>query len=139
WYAVGIGDNPEEYCGGETDFTEATGTFGDGSGPDNDYVNNAHCTWLIHPEGAEHIKLTFTDFDTEEGADYVVIYDGTDDSAPVLAEYSGNSIPDEVVSNGGSMFVEFYSDQANKKSGWTANYTIDLGVDSHELDQKLTV
>src|SRR5699024_9717239 len=83
--------------------------------------------------------LTFSEFNTEEGADYVVIYGGTDDTAPVLAEYSGNYIPNEVVSNSGSMFVEFYSDQANTKPGWTAHYTTDLGVDSHELDRNLTV
>lgn len=140
WYAVGIGDNPNEYCGGLTDLTEQTGTFDDGSGQNEDYVNNAHCTWLIHPDDADFISLVFSEFDTETNADYVVVYDGSDNTAPVLGEFSGSSTPEGVVSTGGSMYVEFYSDQSNVKGGWTAHYaTNELGVESHTMKNQLMV
>ncbi len=139
WYAVGIGDNPHQYCTGATVLTAANGTFEDGSAVMN-YVNNAHCTWLIQPNNALSISLSFLDFNTEKDADYVVVYDGADASAPVLASFSGDSISGTVTSSGGSMFVEFYSNQTIKASGWTAEYTTILGVEDQEiLDQKLSI
>lgn len=140
WYAVGLADNPEEFCAGTEVLTDADGMFEDGSGDDEDYVNNAHCGWLIQPEEAEYISLHFLKLDTEEDADIVVIYDGEDSSAPVLGEFSGNEIPEDITTTGGSAYVEFYSDQADKSNGWKIKYAADaLSVDQNELENALTV
>src|SRR5699024_1542301 len=75
WYAVGIGDNPHEFCGGQSDLTTPSATFGDGSDVNAKYVNNAYCSWLIHPDNSAGITLTFSAFKTESDADYVVVYE----------------------------------------------------------------
>ena len=41
------------------------------------YADNAKCSWLIAPPGAQSITLEFSSFDTEEDYDSVYVYDGT--------------------------------------------------------------
>jgi len=123
WYAVGIGNDPNNYCSGTTNLTAPSGTITDGSGSAN-YNNNASCTWVIAPPGATQISLTFTAFDTEEDYDTVFVYDGPDDTYPVLATWWGNTLPPVInTSLGvGAMTVKFVSDISINAGGWSANY-----------------
>jgi Zn-dependent metalloprotease len=111
------------YCNGvATTLTTASGTISDGSGADK-YANNAHCAWLIQPTNAKTVTLNFTDFDTELNYDGVLIYDGSNNTAPILGGFSGTSIPPSITSTTGSMYVEFISNINLRANGWTANYT----------------
>ncbi|MEO0038519.1 MAG: hypothetical protein RIQ59_1730 [Bacteroidota bacterium] len=111
------------YCNGvATILTTATGTFSDGSGTDK-YANNSNCVWLIQPTNAKTVTLNFTAFDTELNYDGVVVYDGSNNTAPVLGRFSGTTLPPAVTSTTGNMYVEFLSDEALRSNGWTANYT----------------
>lgn len=123
WYAVGIGNDPNNFCSGTTNLTAPTGTFTDGSGSAN-YNDNANCKWIIAPAGATQIGLTFTFFDTEANYDTVYVYDGPDDTYPVLATWWGNTIPPEIYTSSGvgAMCVKFVSDNIITAGGWSANY-----------------
>jgi len=111
------------YCNGvATTLTTATGTLSDGSGTDK-YANNSNCAWLIQPTNAKTITLNFTAFDTELNYDGVIVYDGSNNTAPVLGRFSGTTLPPAVTSTTGSMYIEFLSDEALRSNGWTANYT----------------
>ncbi len=111
------------YCnGGTTTLTTATGTFSDGSGTDK-YANNANCAWLIQPTNAKTVTLNFTEFDTELNSDWVIIYDGSNNTAPVLGKFSGSTLPPSVTSTTGNMYVVFLSDEGLRANGWSANYT----------------
>jgi Zn-dependent metalloprotease len=110
------------YCTGTTTLTAINGTFTDGSGI-NKYANNSDCSWLIQPPNASSIKLSFSSFNTELNFDGVILYDGTNNTAPIIGQFSGTTIPSTVKSSGGSMYVEFLSDPALRGNGWTANYT----------------
>lgn len=116
------------YCSSITNLTSSSGSFSDGSGGD-DYANNSSCSWLIQPPNATTITLNFSSFDTEANNDGVVIYDGPNNSYPVLAQYSGSSIPASVTSSCGSIYVEFLSNDALRKSGWDANYISTYATD----------
>ncbi len=122
WYAVGIGNSATAYCSGVTSLTATSGTFTDGSGSAN-YLNNAHCTWVIAPPGANQITLNFPTFDTEAGYDSVNVYDGADSTATLLMTWWGNTLPPAINSSGGALCVKFYSDISNVATGWTATYT----------------
>jgi Zn-dependent metalloprotease len=128
WYAVGIGNNPNNFCSGTTSLTAPSGTFTDGSGLAN-YGNNSSCSWLITPAGATQISLNFTAFDTEATYDIVTVYNGPDDSYPVLGTYSGNTLPPSIstTSGIGAMLVKFSSDVSLTNAGWEASYT-SIGV-----------
>lgn len=147
WYAVGLADNPEEFCSGVAVFTDAQGQISDGS-EDDDYANNTHCGWLIQPEGADKVVLQILALNTEKDADMVVIYDGADNTAPILGEFSGNELPEGVIeSTGSSVFVEFYTDQdakgmstAETSAGWTIKYGAnELGMEKNEIKNGINI
>lgn len=123
WYAVGIGNDPNNFCSGTTNLTAPSGTITDGSGSAN-YNNNANCKWVIAPAGATQIQLTFTAFDTEANYDTVFVYDGPDETYPVLATWWGNTLPPVIntTSGVGAMCVRFTSDVTQTAGGWSANY-----------------
>ena len=123
WYAVGIGNDPNNYCSGTTNLTAPSGTITDGSGTAN-YNNNANCKWVIKPAGATQIQLTFTAFDTEASYDTVFVYDGPDETFPVLATWWGNTLPSVIntTAGNGAMCIRFTSDVSNTANGWSANY-----------------
>jgi hypothetical protein len=109
-------------CGGTTTLTAATGTVEDGSGAAA-YNNNSNCRWLIQPAGATQININFTAFATESGFDIVHIFAGSDANAPLLASYSGSSLPPPISVPGGSAFVWFHSDGSATAAGWSFNYS----------------
>ena len=111
------------YCNGvATTLTTASGTLSDGSGTDK-YANNSNCAWLIQPTNAKTVTLNFTEFDTELNSDWVIIYDGSNNTAPVLGKFSGSTLPTSVTSTTGNMYVVFLSDEGIRANGWSANYT----------------
>ncbi len=124
WYAVGIGNSPNSPCSGTTNLTASSGTFTDGSGLAN-YSDNANCTWLIKPAGATQISLNFSAFNTEATYDLVLVYNGPDDTFPLLGTFSGNTLPSTIstTTGVGAMYVKFTSDTSNTLSGWSASYT----------------
>jgi len=124
WTASYTSEEPN--CSGIIVLSESTGSFSDGSGMEN-YDPQRNCSWLIQPAGAAVVQLTFSEFDTESDVDFVRVYDGDSESAPLLGEFSGSSTPDQITSSGGSLFVNFFSDAFNTRSGWNASYISENG------------
>ncbi|MDD4236718.1 MAG: M4 family metallopeptidase [Bacteroidales bacterium] len=116
------------YCSGNTVLTNDSGYLSDGSDA-NMYGNNADCSWLIQPNNAESITLTFSEFETEEDYDGVIIYDGEDETAPMLGSFTGSTLPEPITSTGGSMYVSFVSDYMIRDNGWSASYTSCIASD----------
>lgn len=110
-------------CSGLTTLNSLTGTFDDGSASTANYIENSNCSWLIQPTGASIVALTFNRFETQASSDFVRVYDGTNNSAPIIGTYSGNAIPPTINSNGGSLFVEFVSNGFQNFLGWEATYS----------------
>lgn len=128
WYAVGIGQGPEPppWCSGLQELQDPQGGFSDGSGMAA-YANGSQCAWRIQVDGANAITLSFTEFDVEDGKDFVYVYDGWDESAPLLAMATGTTIPGNVQSGDGIMYVKFVSDGDGTAGGWTAGYQTTTG------------
>ncbi len=122
WYAVGLGNDPIKYCDGTTNLNTSSGTFTDGSG-NNTYGANSNCKWVIAPPGANSITLNFSKFRTEALYDSVLVYDGPDETFPLLMSWWGNTLPPPITSTVGAMCVRFSSDNSDNDSGWVANYT----------------
>lgn len=128
------------FCNSSTpSLTASSATFTDGSGVDK-YANNSECSWLIQPIGASSVTLSFSAFDTELNYDGVIVYDGANNSAPVLGIFTGTTIPSPVKSTGGSMYVSFLSDEAEQSNGWDASYSsTSLGVNEFYFNNKLKI
>lgn len=108
-------------CSDMAIMTETRGSFTDGSGETANYPNGQYCRWLIQPDGVEGLTVYFTDFETEEGYDEVIIYNGDTEDAPVAGRFSGPSLPPET-QTGPKALVVFRSDQNRTFGGWTLNY-----------------
>jgi M6 family metalloprotease-like protein len=109
-------------CSGLKSYTAASGTFSDGTSPTIDYTNNQNCEWLIQPTGANFVTIDFNRFDTEQGFDFVTVYDGPNSTSTQIGTYSGNNIPASIVSSGNSLYVVFNSDNLITSTGWEITY-----------------
>lgn len=118
-------------CSGQTTLTAPSGMVTDGSDQGN-YGNNGYCTWLIQPTNATSIQIDFSGLDIESGYDYVRIYDGVNNSAPLLA--SVTTWNQTITTTGGAAFVEFTSDGSVTYGGWEFFYNSALtSVEETEL------
>jgi hypothetical protein len=91
------------------------GSIEDGSGPQQNYVQTASCSWLIDPQtiydSVSKISYSFVVLDTESD-DIITIYDGETTSSPILGTYAGNpaTMPPAVLSTGNKMLITLTTD-----------------------------
>lgn len=114
-----------EYCQDQTQLTHHEGTFDDGSGPVYFYRPESDCSYLIDPQTVEdsvkNITLSFDKFGLADN-DFVIVYDGGDENAPLLGSFTGDEIPENVVSSGKELFLTFQSNEGDSSHGFLASY-----------------
>jgi hypothetical protein len=115
------------YCSDTTVvLTSPAGSIEDGSGP-SDYKNNDNCSWLISPYEADHINIKFDNFSTADSGDVLTIYDGPNDSSPILKSYigtdTGTVFPVAIFSTSPTVFLKFITNGSGTSSGWKLTYT----------------
>ena len=114
------------YASGLTTITQTSGSFTDGSGPVEDYLDDANASWLIDPQTAQDsikwVTLGFTHFDLEE-SDFVRVYDGETTEADMIGEFTGNNIPANLSSTGNKMLITFESIGSGTAPGFKAEFS----------------
>ncbi len=103
--------------------TPLTDTIYDMGGYKGNYHNSENYTFSIAPPGATAVQLNFLNFDLEANFDSLIIYDGSNTAAPLLAALTGASLPVPVTSSGPIMTLRFHSDGATVKTGFRAVYS----------------
>jgi hypothetical protein len=110
---------------GDSVITHMSGSFTDGSGPIEGYLDNQTASWLIDPQteqdSVSNIKLNFTHFDLDAG-DYIRVYDGDDTGDPMLGEFTGSTLPSQLTSTGNKLFVTFETDGSGTAAGFKAEF-----------------
>lgn len=103
---------------------------GDGSQNTFGYGNNLDCGINVHAGKDQRITLVFAQLNLEggprmeggipvpgpcadPGCDYISIYDGEDDTAPLIAQLTGHAVPLPITSRGRDVFVRFQTDHGN--------------------------
>jgi hypothetical protein len=109
-----------EFCSGTTYMTEPTGSANDGSGTYN-YHGNSLCKYRIMPEDAQSITLTFDQFDTYDGSDFINIVDMS--SGKLLYKLFGPENPGTFSIPSGNIMLIFKTDDRNHAQGWSFHYT----------------
>lgn len=108
-------------------FTTCSGFYYDSGGPDGNYAANENSTVTIcsdDPNGV--LTLDYTAWQVEGGWDFYTIYDGDDDTAPVLYTYAagGDPAPGLIqvtpANVSGCLTISFTSDGSVQQSGWIA-------------------
>jgi hypothetical protein len=116
-----------DYCNLSQTITDPTAVITDGS---NSYLyqNNTFCNWIIQPDGAESIRVTFTEFDIEPIDDYIKILNSSNQT---VANISGNTIPSPTTVIGDKITITFRSNPSVRYQGFSLYYEINKdGVDS---------
>ncbi len=126
------------YCQENVLLIDTTRSLNDGSGLSY-YWNNTHCSWIIKPQNATQIKLNFTSFNTEANNDILNIYDGENAQSSLLGSFSGNMIPSEITSTGGSVYLEFNSNDTIQGLGWDLYYTTTVGINNNHINQNFKI
>src|SRR5690606_41355760 len=101
------------------------GTFVDSGGDTGSYSNNETDTTTIYPFAAGGTaSVTFTNFDLASG-DSLTIYNGPDDTYPLLGSFSGTTLPGTFTSTDatGTLTFVFTSNNSNVGTGWLADIT----------------
>lgn len=91
------------------------------------YDHNENYTFTICVPEADKISLNFISFCTEEGFDFLRIFDGPDTFATQIGPaYSGTQSPGYVESTDGCLTVHFISDPNVTCTGWQAVWDADI-------------
>lgn len=106
-----------------TVYNTGTGSFYDTGGAGANYSDDERTLWTIAPPGATNVTLTFNSFDLEDTWDYMYVYDGANEWAPLIGYYTGTTNPGTLIAASGTMTVEFRSDCATTGGGWDASWT----------------
>jgi len=117
-------------CSGIVVSRNPSGTFSDGSGDATDYSANANCSISIDVLNAQWLKIHFSQLDLSP-EDYVEII--ALPSQELLAQYSGNVIPEELIINGRRARVNFISDNRLQRSGFMLHWTSNLAENIDNL------
>ena len=125
----------DTYCIEETTLDTCTGLLTDGSRGLR-YGNNTNCEWTLaanSPDGK--FRFDFIYFDTEaedldagNSGDVLYIYDGPNDTYPLLLKHSGKSIPQKVFGSRDSIFLRFVTNSTVRKKGWALYMVCEQGA-----------
>jgi hypothetical protein len=110
--AVGGGSNTLTQCGGQ--YMDPGGT--------GNYPDNSDCVQTICPGTAgQCVTIQFTSFNLENNWDFLYIYNGNSTAAPLVATYTGTTVPAQITATTGCLTLRFTSDGSVPSTGWLAN------------------
>ncbi|MCB0764878.1 MAG: CUB domain-containing protein, partial [Flavobacteriales bacterium] len=98
-------------------------TVYDTGGAGGNYANNQNYSVTYCPSVAgQVVTLTFSQFNTENGYDFLTVYNGSTTASPSLGTFSGTAIPGPFTSTdpSGCLTIRFISDGSLTYAGWTA-------------------
>ncbi|XP_030832037.1 CUB and sushi domain-containing protein 1-like [Strongylocentrotus purpuratus] len=100
------------------------------------YPNNVNTQWLVSGPADYQIMAVFSTFDLEYNYDFLRVGSGLDpdDTASLLANLSGSSLPDIIVSNSNEMWLGFTSDGSNTELGFRMNIEVYTPGNYTDLD-----
>lgn len=137
-----IGEIPE-YRMANNIIETCVGKFFDTGGESGDYQNNESFTITFKPSTAGAVvKMDFTSFDTENGYDYMYIYDGNStNSTQIGVDYTGTNSPGlvEATNADGMLTIKFTSDYMAKSTGWSADISCGIPSSINEIEEEFSI
>ncbi|MGI6719244.1 MAG: C10 family peptidase [Bacteroidales bacterium] len=122
------------YAEGEYILKENYGRITDGSGPIENYLAGASASWLIDPQTEfdtiTNITIKWSKFELGNN-DFIKLYDGKDENAPLVGTYSGTTLPEDFTSTGNQLYVTFEATGSNP--GFEFEYFSKLGSFCEDL------
>ena len=108
--------------------TSCSGTLFDPGGAAANYQDLVTSEITIAPIGASSITLNFSSFDLEANYDYLYIYDGPNNTSPLIGQYTGNTLPNGGVINStyGAVTLKFFSDTYVTNAGFVMTWACQI-------------
>lgn len=112
-----------EYCKyNGTIFSQATGTFDDGSGSCN-YRNLSNCKWVIDIPNASSISLNFNSFDLAADGDFLSVYKNDISTSNLVQKYTYLNVPTgSLLVNASKLIFRFFANNSSNAPGWSLTY-----------------
>lgn len=108
-----------------TVINSCAGKFYDSGGSSSNYTDNENSITSYCSDNGAPIQIQFSSFSLESETnceyDKLVIYDGSNVSAPIIGIYCGTDGPGTIIATGQCLTFEFISDDIINKAGWEAN------------------
>lgn len=98
-----------------------SGTFFDTGGAGGNYTNDQNITTTFCSNAGNCIAVNFTQFQIENGWDFLSVYDGPSTASNLLGTFTGTAIPAVIVSTTGCLTFQFISDFSITNPGWAAS------------------
>ncbi|XP_069787318.1 cubilin [Narcine bancroftii] len=110
-------------CGGI--FTASEGEIHSPNYP-SPYGINVDCSWVINVDKHYSVFLDFLDFNVGHrqscDSDYVAVYDGSNEAAPLLRKLCGNILPEGFTSSYNVLYIHFSSQNSCNSKGFRARF-----------------
>jgi hypothetical protein len=106
----------------------ALDTIYDSGGPGFSYYNNEAYSYTVSVNENSRVYFLFLLLNLEENFDTLWVFDGPDETSPLIDFYSGDSIPSLITSTSNFLTLKFYSDAATTEGGWMAVYDTTMWV-----------
>ncbi|KAJ7352855.1 hypothetical protein OS493_033397 [Desmophyllum pertusum] len=98
-----------------------SGTVTSNNFPAN-YNDNEYCTWQMQVPVDKKVRLDFTEFRTETGKDFLMVYDTSRYDRPTIVFDGTTYKPPPFTSSGNVARVRFISDGASTEKGFSFSY-----------------
>ena len=90
----------------------------DNGGPDGSYLSASDFTLVLYPENPNAVLFLSGTSSTENGYDYLYVYNGVGTTGQQLAAYTGENQSVNVMSQSGPLTLVFHSDNSVVKAGF---------------------
>jgi hypothetical protein len=120
---------PTNFNMSNTAVTTCTGTFYDSGGAGGSYTNNEFFSKTFTPDApCSFLQFVFTSFAGESCCDDLTIYDGPDNTYPVIGVFGTNPGTITATNSTGQLTFVWDSDFSTTGAGWVANISCIPGV-----------
>ncbi|MEQ8707035.1 MAG: PKD domain-containing protein [Phaeodactylibacter sp.] len=104
--------------------TVCSGNLYDSGGPNAPYLEGSFGSVTIAPPGATSVSITFSEFNYQEHADFVSVYDGPLNGGTLLGTFSGNELAGQTLTAAsGVLTVQEHTDHFVNLSGFSATFS----------------
>lgn len=97
-----------------------SGNFYDSGKDTTTYQANENLTMTICSDvPGMCVSIQFTQFDLENGFDFLYAYNGPTANSPIIGTYTGSISPGTITATSGCLTIKFVSDYTVNKNGWS--------------------
>ena len=139
-YKAFVGNDGGTYVMNNVPETNNNGDFYDSGGELGQYGNSQSFVKTFTPDiPTNKLRITFTEFSTFDGNDYLRIYDGPNTSATLIGTYSGTGLPPVVTSSHstGTLTFQFVSNSSSVGNGWKSHFQ-SIGTPTQNITWSIT-